>query len=97
MTGRQLDARKQNRQDMSKRAPSPAAQLHPKKARTPSTEEEDETDQMVRLSREEVQKQGTCPSSQRKPQPPKAKSEVGIPDVGGPGHRNQRLLHPCWV
>ena len=56
VTGRQLDTRKQNRQDMSKRAPSPAAQLHPKKARTPSTEEEDETDQMVRLSREEVQK-----------------------------------------
>ena len=56
MTGRQLDARKQNRRDMSKRAPSPAAQLHPKKARTPSTEGEDETDQMVRLSREEVQK-----------------------------------------
>ena len=56
VTGRQLDARKQNRQDMSKRTPSLAAQLHPKKARTPSTEEEDETDQMVQLSREEVQK-----------------------------------------
>ena len=56
VTGRQLDARKQNRRDMSKRAPSLAAQLHPKKARTPSTEGEDETDQMVRLSREEVQK-----------------------------------------
>ena len=56
VTGHQLDAHKQNRRDMSKRAPSPAAQLHPKKARTPSTEEEDETDQMVRLSREEVQK-----------------------------------------
>ena len=57
VTGRQLDARKQNRRDMSKWAPSPAAQLHPKKARTPSTEEEDETDQMVWLSREEVRKQ----------------------------------------
>ena len=56
VTGRQLDARKQNCRDMSKQAPSPAAQLHPKKARTPSTEEEDETNQMVRLSREEVQK-----------------------------------------
>ena len=56
VTGRQLDARKQNRWDMSERAPSPAAELHPKKARTPSTEGEDETDQMVRLSREEVQK-----------------------------------------
>ena len=40
---------------------------------------------------------GTCPSSQRKPQPPKVKSEVGVPGVGGPSHRNQRLLHPCWV
>ena len=56
VTGHQLDTRKQNRRDMSKRAPFPAAQLHPKKARTPSTEGEDETDQMVRLSREEVQK-----------------------------------------
>ena len=56
MTGRLLDARKQNRRDMSKRAPSPAAQLHPKKARTPSTKGEDQTDQMVWLSREEVQK-----------------------------------------
>ena len=58
VTGRQLDARKQNCRDMSKWAPSPAAQLYRKKARTPSTEEEDETDQMVRLSREEVQKRG---------------------------------------
>ena len=56
VTGRQLDAQRQSRQDMSKRASSPAAQLHPKKARTPSTEEEGETDQMVRLSREEVRK-----------------------------------------
>ena len=67
VTGRQLDARKQNRREMSKRAPSPAAQLHPKKARTPSTEGEDETDQMVRLSREEVQKRerGRARSSSR--------------------------------
>ena len=43
VTGRQLDAQRQSRRDMSKRASSPAAQLHPKKARTPSTEEEDET------------------------------------------------------
>ena len=47
VTGHQLDARKQNRREMPKWAPSPAAQLHPKKARTPSTEGEDETDQMV--------------------------------------------------
>ena len=67
MTGRQLDARKQNGRDMSKRAPSPAAQLHPKKARTPLTEGEDETDQMVQLSREEVQKRerGRARSSSR--------------------------------
>ena len=56
VTGRQLDAQRQSRRDMSKRASSPAAQLHPKKARTPSSEEEEETDQMVRLSREEVRK-----------------------------------------
>ena len=69
VTGRQLDARKQNRWEMSKRAPSLAAQLHPKKARTPSTEREDKTDQMVRLSREEVQKQehGRARSSSRNP------------------------------
>ena len=67
MTGHQLDAHKQNRREMSKRAPSPAAQLHPKKARTPLTEGEDETDQMVRLSREEVQKRerGRARSSNR--------------------------------
>ena len=59
VTGRQLDAQRQSRRDMSKRASSPAAQLHPKKARTPSTEEEDETDQMVRLSREEVRNGNT--------------------------------------
>ena len=76
VTGRQLDARKQNHRDMSKRAPSPAAQLHPKKARTPSTEEEDETDQMVRLSREEVQKRehGRAHSSSRNPQRRRMKS-----------------------
>ena len=76
VTGRQLDARKQNRRDMSKRAPSPAAQLHPKKARTPSTEEEDETDQMVRLSREEVQKRerARARSASRNPQRRRAKS-----------------------
>ena len=76
VTGRQLDARKQNRRDMSKRAPSPAAQLHPKKARTPSTEEEDETDQMVRLSREEVQKRehARARSASRNPRRRRAKS-----------------------
>ena len=75
VTGRQLDARKQNRRDMSKRAPSPAAQLHPKKARTPSTEEEDETDQMVWLSREEVQKweRGRARSASRNRQRQRAK------------------------
>ena len=56
VTGRQLDARRQSRREMSKRAPSPVGQLHPKKARTPSTEEEDETDQLVRLSREQLHK-----------------------------------------
>ena len=76
VTGRQLDTRKQNRRDMSKRAPSLAAQLHPKKARTPSTEEEDETDQIVRLSREEVQKRehDRARSSSRNPQRRRAKS-----------------------
>ena len=76
VTGRQLDARKQNRRDMSKRAPSPAAQLHPKKARTPSTEEEDETDQMVRLSKEEVQKRerARARSASRNPRRRRAKS-----------------------
>ena len=76
VTGRQLDARKQNRRDMSKWAPSPAAQLHPKKARTPSTEEEDETDQMVQLSREEVQKRerAQARSASRNPRRRRAKS-----------------------
>ena len=76
VTGRQLDARKQNCRDMSKRAPSPAAQLHPKKARTPSTEEEDETDQMVRLSREEVRKRehARTRSASRNPRRRRAKS-----------------------
>ena len=80
VTGRQLDARKQNRRDMSKRAPSPAAQLHPKKARTPLTEEEDETDQMVWLSREEVQKRerARARSASRNPWRRRAKSASRI-------------------
>ena len=67
VTGRQLEARKQNRRDMSKRAPSPAAQLHPKKART---------DQMVRLSREEVQKRerSRARSASRNPRRRRVKS-----------------------
>ena len=61
---------------MSKRAPSPAAELHPKKARTPSTEGEDKTDQMVRLSREEVQKRerGRARSASRNRRRRRAKS-----------------------
>ena len=80
VTGRQLDAQRQNRRDMSKWAPSPAAQLHPKKARTPSTEEEDETDQMVRLSREEVQKreQSRARSASCNPRRRRAKSASRI-------------------
>ena len=76
VTGRQLDAHKQNRWDMSKQAPSPAAELHPKKARTPSTEGEDETDQMVWLSREEVQKRehGRACSASRNRRRRRAKS-----------------------
>ena len=76
VTGRQLDAQRQSRRDMSKRASSPAAQLHPKKARTPSTEEEEETDQMVRLSREEVRKgdRARVRSASRNPQRRRAKS-----------------------
>ena len=76
VTGRQLDAQRQSRRDMSKRASSPAAQLHPKKARTPSTEEEDETDQMVRLSREEVRKRdhARARSASRNPRRRRGKS-----------------------
>ena len=76
VTGRQLDAQRQSRRDMSKRASSPAAQLHPKKARTPSTEEEEDTDQMVRLSREEVRKRdrARARSASRNPRRRRAKS-----------------------
>ena len=76
VTGRQLDAQRQSRRDMSKRASSPAAQLHPKKARTPSSEEEEETDQMVRLSREEVRKRdrARARSASRNPRRRRAKS-----------------------
>ena len=104
VTGRQLDARKQNRRDMSKWAPSPAAQLHPKKARTPSTEEEDETDQMVRLSREEVQKregpeltaQAATPEGEersrrpgfQRPGPPGPKSPSSLPGMRIPDGRS---------
>ena len=55
LTGRHLDASRQSRWDLAKRAPSPAEQEQNKKARTPSTEEEDETDEMVRHSQEQWQ------------------------------------------
>ena len=76
VTGRQLDAQRQSRRDMSKRASSPAAQLRPKKARTPSTEEEEDTDQMVRLSQEEVRKRdrARARSASRNPRRRRAKS-----------------------
>ena len=76
VTGRQLDAQRQSRRDMSKRASSPAAQLRPKKARTPSTEEEEDTDQMVRLSQEEVRKRDRARtrSASRNPRRRRAKS-----------------------
>ena len=45
--GRQLDANWQSRRDTPKRAPSPDEQKHNKKARTPSTEEDEETDDLV--------------------------------------------------
>ena len=57
LMGRQLDANRQSRRDMAKRASSPAQQEHNKKARTPSTEEgEEETDEMVRHSQEQRQR-----------------------------------------
>ena len=55
LTGRHLDASHQSRRDLAKWAPSPAEQEQSKKARTPSTEEEDETDEMVRHSQEQCQ------------------------------------------
>ena len=74
VTGHQLDAQRQSRRDMFKRASSPAAQLHPKKARTPLTEEEDETDQMVRLSQEEVRKREHARARSASRNPRRAKS-----------------------
>ena len=56
LTGRHLDACRQSRQDLAKRAPSPAEQECKKRAKTPSTEEEEEeTDEMVRHSQEQRQ------------------------------------------
>ena len=55
LTGRQLDANRQSRRDLAKRAPSPAEQEYKKKARTPSTEEEDGIEEMVRHSQEQRQ------------------------------------------
>ena len=56
VTGRQLDTHHQSRRDMSKWVPSPAEQMHTKKVRTPSEEEEAETDELVQLSHEECQR-----------------------------------------
>ena len=56
LTGRQLDACRQSRRDLAKRAPSPAEQEHKKKAKTPLTEEEEEgIEEMVRYSQEQCQ------------------------------------------
>ena len=53
LTGRQLDANRQSRRDTPKQAPSPAGQRHTKKARTPSTKEDEETDDLVHQSQQE--------------------------------------------
>ena len=55
LTGRQLDANRQSRRDLVKRAPSPAEQEYKKKARTPSTEEEDGIEEMVWHTQEQHQ------------------------------------------
>ena len=53
LSGRQLDANRQNRRDLVRRAPSPAEQERSKKARTPSTEEDEGIKEMVRHSQEQ--------------------------------------------
>ena len=56
LTRHHLDACRQSRRDLAKRAPSPAEQECKKRAKTPSTEEEEEeTDEMVRHSQEQRQ------------------------------------------
>ena len=67
LSGRQLDANRQNRRDLVRRAPSPAEQEHSKKARTPSTEEDEGIEEMVRHSQEqrEERRQGRARSRSR--------------------------------
>ena len=55
LTGRKLDANRQSRRDLAKRAPSLVEQEHKKKARTPSTEEDEDIEEMVRHSQEQRQ------------------------------------------
>ena len=50
LSGRQLDANRQSRRDLIRRAPSPAEPEHSKKARTPSTEEDEGIEEMVRCN-----------------------------------------------
>ena len=55
LTGRQLDAKCQSRRDLAKRVPSPSESGYKKKARTPSTEEEEGLEEMIRHSQEQCQ------------------------------------------
>ena len=55
LSGRQLDANRQSRRDLVRRAPSPVEPEYSKKARTPSTEEDEGIEEMVRHSLEQRQ------------------------------------------
>ena len=77
MSGRQLDANRQIRRDLVRWAPSPAEQERRKKARTPSTEEDEGIEEMVQHSQEQCQEQqqGRARSKSRGRRRRRAKSQ----------------------
>ena len=102
LTGRHLDASRQSRRDLAKRAPSPAEQEQKKKARTPSTEEEDETDEMVRHSQEQRQERqwsrARSQSHNRRRRKARSRARAEAAQTAEAEATAQKeLLHPCRV
>ena len=75
LSGRQLDANRQSRRDLVRRAPSPAEPEHSKKARTPSTEEDEGIEEMVRHSLQQRQRRACSRSRGRRRHGRKGRSQ----------------------
>ena len=97
ISGWQLDTSRQSRRDLVRRALSPAEPERNKKARTPSTEEDEGIEEMVRYSQEQrqVRQTGRARSQSRRRRQRRAKSQPRTPVAEKQafipaGHKNTR-------